>query len=350
MAGMPPKQGSQRKVYPAGRVQNFWPATMHPQQTELPPFKNQQERREAFAATLEAVRSLYADRIEPVANIVCRRVTERTGRRLNFNDMMSLVDYMDTGEVKVIHNIDGDKKRSLFVLEPVPPKFESFIDPTLLDNPYPEELWDDLRRGIDELAPNWEEVLGKRAKSRYELARFLQEQEVPSLRQYCLGELCHIIQLAVQMQLLGYKAGTLVPFDASEACTTLVSAEDRKPMKKIGPAETFVTSWDECKVIFSTLLEEKDPSGELSLSSLKARIRSRFKLELSVTVFGHTKLKTFVEDPRLADICRVKADGPNFHLVPAPGYRGLSEWEKPLADAMLAAQEPYSGSWSGEFM
>mmetsp|Transcript_99413 Transcript_99413/g.176319 ORF Transcript_99413/g.176319 Transcript_99413/m.176319 type:complete len:581 (+) Transcript_99413:130-1872(+) len=289
---------------------------------------------------LAALESLYEDRLEPSEDLVLRRLHERTGSGWSGAGLRQIatrllrVELVERGPITQVsrqnnHLVKGSvaqEQVTLYYLQPEPQGFKGFVNPSLLNDEYPAELWDEIQQHIKAGGKIWDPPEGERKMtSRYILARSVREH-IPALKAYCLGEICHIVQLAVRVHnLLGYRDGRIVPFEQSVDNAKLNSAESLQPIGLDMTSESWVTSWDEFREQLRQLLAEGKKSvmvgGEwtqgLPLSALKAVFKKVFDKTLSETALGHTKLSTLLDDPRLEDVCCVIRVGAERFIMPA---------------------------------
>jgi len=269
---------------------------------------------------LMALEGLYYDKLEPLVPTVARRMEEVSTTMLpGENGEMALPSRWPSAQLKelarstrgvVVEEKPGDCNRCRFFLKG---RKRDFVDQSSLNDPYPAEVWQEVKAAVEE--GRYE---GLNSQSRYDLALTLRET-IPILKGYKLGEVCHILHLAVNVhRLLGYREGRLVPYKASFNYEKTQNAVTMKPTAA-RRLETcpHVESWQEVCDIISELLAQTPEKG-IPLSALKERIRKQFGRELSETAMGHTKLSSFVEDPRLAMNCRLQQVGTEKFLVPAP--------------------------------
>jgi hypothetical protein len=89
-------------------------------------------------------------------------------------------------------------------------------------------------------------------------------------------------------------------------------------------------------------------AGSMPLSNVKRLFRSRFRVELSETALGHSKLSELLNDPRLQDICFVRLQGHGYVVV-HPRQHGLyiSLSSSIVKDAAHAPPEPEEGPGRG---
>lgn len=80
-----------------------------------------------------------------------------------------------------------------------------------------------------------------------------------------------------------------------------------------------MVSWEEAREFLRHLLltyRSSEPAG-ITISNLKRLFHLEFQRELSQTVLGHVRLLDLLRDPRLSDICSVRAHSNGQMLVRA---------------------------------
>lgn len=286
---------------------------------------------------LAALESLYEDRLEPCEDLVLRRLHERTGSGWSGEGLRQIasrvlrIELHERGPVApgsnqfVKKGHAAQEQITLYYLQPEPQGFKGFVNPSLLNDEYPAELWDEIQQHIKDGGAIWDAQKGPRFSSRYILARAVRDH-IPGLQAYKLGEVCHIIQLAVRVHnLLGYRNGLIVPFEQSIDNAKLNCAESLQPTGPDLTSGSWVTSWDEFREQLKELLRlgtkhvlvDGEVSQGLPLSALKAIYKKQFDKTLSETAMGHTKLSTLLDDPRLEDVCCVIRVGAERFIMPA---------------------------------
>lgn len=259
---------------------------------------------------LSATGSLYDDELKPFGRVVLKRLRERAAAEL----AKTLGLDPDTVDVATIPRIDPKRLRSIcenckllcvhlesgreysvtFVDRPF-----NFLDICSTHDPYPEELWDKMSAYFEGLGPNDIRL----PNGRYACAMALLKRNLPFLKETSLGQVCHIVQLAItQRRILGYRDGQVVPFMHSEEW---VKGQYALSQSKFGTGALPVASWEDARVCLLELLSFKSGRGLISISNVKRLFRSRFQLELSETVLGYTRLFDLLKDPRFADVCCV---------------------------------------------
>lgn len=236
--------------------------------------------RTELVTTLE---SLYEDRIKPMANYVKGRLKERSCPE---NMVKSFVElYLQHPDLFIVQNPNGgDEATTLFVKEPV--WFKGWVDIDSFEDPYDEHVWQEFAKFLD-----GEHTF---AGGRYGMARELIHRKLPFFANYSLGEVCHIVQLAIQhRRLIVYHRKMLKPIqtvlcqmspDAGPGSMDLpVEGEEIKDMD------------DLCAVLFRML--NHHPNG-VRLCRMKQMIKHEFCRKLSEMAFQCTKLiELFSQEP-----------------------------------------------------
>mmetsp|Transcript_150993 Transcript_150993/g.485237 ORF Transcript_150993/g.485237 Transcript_150993/m.485237 type:complete len:494 (+) Transcript_150993:185-1666(+) len=187
----------------------------------------------------------------------------------------------------------------------------NFIDACSSTDPYPELLWTEITAFFGSGGAGESIVL---PGGRYTAARALVAANLPFLAGRTLGEVCHIVQLAVsERQILGYFDGQVVAHDRSEAVVKMrCAALQQRPG---------LSSGARCR---SQTLPRSELAYGPSWPMLPNRpgclcrtlSDSRFQLELSDTAFGHCRVSGLLQDERLQDICALQADSSGYVVVP----------------------------------
>ncbi|KAF4722350.1 hypothetical protein FOZ63_033184, partial [Perkinsus olseni] len=288
--------------------------------------------------------SLYNDRIYPDFQSVKKRHEERyKAEPLTLDTLMHLCNQNNPD-----FSIEKAEDRPVpgFKLAHPPKSFRGFVSPTDPVDYYGPQLWEAFRTEINSLLlydPSYYTFPG----GRYGTARALKERNLRFLNGYSLGELCHIVQLAIDKEILAYgKSGSVVPFKVSSKAEKDANARDKKPTfaghrrqvpvkegsehsrrdttdpsgdhgssshhsssshlspRSESTREDFIATWGRLREVLYTLLTSTEWKHRiLLLSNLKNEIRRHFGgVVLSETALGHTKLIDMVQDPKLTDL------------------------------------------------
>merc|ERR1712137_104477 len=184
---------------------------------------------------------------------------------------------------------------------------EKFVDVYSPADTYMPEFWGRLAQLFDQLK---EALPG----GRYSCAKALVALRLPFLAEFSLGKMCHVVQVAIsQKKLLGYHNGTLVPYRLSRDMMKEQCALRQRPCGtnvSHVPSTAPLASLESVCTGLRTLLEAS--SGSLPLSNVKRLFRSRFRLELSETALGYSKLCELLQDPYFSDVCTVRLEGNGY--------------------------------------
>jgi len=235
--------------------------------------------RSMLISTLE---SLYEDRIKPMANYIKGRLKERSVPDIIVKSFEDL--YTQHPDLFEVQNPKSGEETTIYFHKP-PTWFKGWIDIDSPDDPYDESMWKELAKFLD-----GEHTF---AGGRYGMARELMQRNLAFLAPYSLGEVCHIVQLAIQhRRLIVYHRKMLKPIQ-----TVLCQLS---PDGTGGPADTAegeeIKDMDDLTmVLFRMLLHH--PSG-IRLCRMKQMIKHEFQRKLSEMAFQCTKLiELFNQEP-----------------------------------------------------
>jgi len=147
-----------------------------------------------------AVQSLYDDQVKPTIGIIRRRMQELYDADLS----CKAIEQTLVQAPGVI--LDGKTSNHTAVLVG---QEGHFVDPLDQSDPFPEDVWNVLEEVVSVAAEKQVYWRG----GRYGCAQQL--KALPILSHYTLGQVQHLVQLAIQKKLLGYKGGTLVAYELS---------------------------------------------------------------------------------------------------------------------------------------
>jgi hypothetical protein len=230
---------------------------------------------ETLRATLvSALESLYQDRIKPLANYVKGRLKERScpeGLVKNFVEV-----YASHSDLFIVQRpSQADEEVTVFLVKE-PSWFKGWVDIDSPSDPYDDVMWEALEKFLD-----GEHTF---AGGRYGMARELMQRNLPFLAAHSLGEVCHIVQLAIQhRRLIVYHRKMLKPIQT----VLQPSAAGNVGMLPTQEGEDIKDMDDLCGVLFRMLLHH--PQG-LRLCRLKQMIKHEFSRKLSEMSFQCTKL------------------------------------------------------------
>lgn len=267
---------------------------------------------------IAAVETLYVDELKPYGRILRKRLAERA---------------MSAGHGAV----DVDIKRLRSVCEACPwiyvqaeeggdwsallhGRQMAFIDVYSPQDLYPAELWISASHYFEGLDDANMVLPG----GRYSCAQALVARSLSFLAGRTLGQVCHIVQLAIsQKKLLGYLNGAVVPYGRSQSMVKERCAERQKPCTSTARGTgSDLADWEVVKNGLKEILSSlSGNTGSIPLSNVKRLFRSRFHIELSETALGHSKLSELLQDSRLRDVCSVRLQGHGYVVSPAPVHQ-----------------------------
>lgn len=316
------------------------------------------------AEVVEAVWSLYAESLKPVSRILLKRLQERatvraqpTSVNTSASEAAPLIDPVFLrGLVETCDDLHVEQESENEYSVLLRCHSGAFVDAGGSDC-YPSQLWTQAAAyfggltGAERLLPG----------GRYACARELACRAPPFLHTCSLGQVCHIVQLAISKKLLGYNDGHIVPFCASESGMKECCAALRQPVhagrgasQKLHPA-----TWDEARTYLGRLLSRAAETGPaaISLCSIKQIFRSRFQVELSETALGYCRLRELLGDPRLRDICALR-ELPSGHVLVHPAAQhtlhvtAAAQWHMPhsaAAEQQLVSRTTSASSCASSF-
>jgi len=262
---------------------------------------------------MAAVETLYVDELKPYGRILRKRLAERASAAGQGNvdvDIKRLRSVCEACPWIYVQAEDGGDWSAL--LRGRPPNFVDVYSP---QDFYPTSLW--------QAAANYFEGLDDANMvlpgGRYSCAQALVSRGLQFLQGRTLGQVCHIVQLAIsQKKLLGYLNGAVVPYGRSQSMIKERCAERQKPCTNIARGNgSDLADWEVVKRGLKEILQSLSPgTATIPLSNVKRLFRSRFHIELSETALGHSKLSELLQDPRLRDICSVRLQGHGYVVSP----------------------------------
>eukprot|EP00927_Polykrikos_kofoidii_P024121 TRINITY_DN21_c0_g1_i2.p1 TRINITY_DN21_c0_g1~~TRINITY_DN21_c0_g1_i2.p1 ORF type:complete len:752 (+),score=121.06 TRINITY_DN21_c0_g1_i2:57-2258(+) len=304
------------------------------QRRHAPPRGSKQKR--ILLPTIEeviaAVESLYVDESKPVGRLLRKRIVELDARARGTWDTATDIN-LSAGENQ-LPEVDMVQLRSLceacgrFAVEPeeggdwsvtLIGRQARFVDVYSTVDVYPEDMWAAAATYVEESGDDLALPGG-----RYSCAQALCARSLPFLQGFSLGQVCHIVQLAMtQKKILGYLSGAIVPYSRSlskvkEHCAGQHKACDNSCQEA---ADLPCASWEQARHCMGIIVEEaasrdeREGLGVVPLSCVKRLFRTQFQLELSETVLGHSKLSELLQDAKFVDICSVRLDGHGYAVT-----------------------------------
>jgi hypothetical protein len=186
---------------------------------------------------------------------------------------------------------------------------------------------------------------------RYSCAQVLASR-LPFLSPFPLGQVCHIVQLAIsQKKLLGYLNGSVVPYKHSQSMLKEQCAQRQRPSSSGGKAAGLAT-WQMLRSFLQMTFASMDGAVAecVPLSNVKRLFRTRHRVELSETALGHAKLSELMRDPRVSDLCSVRLQNHGYAVFPPQQARASAaaaaaaarHGDKGLRSPLIMRQRPKS--------
>eukprot|EP00913_Durusdinium_trenchii_P000117 g106.t1 len=222
------------------------------------------------------------DRIKPMANYIKGRLKERSVPDIIVKSFEDL--YTQHPDLFEVQNPKMGEETTIYFHKP-PSWFKGWVDIDSPDDPYDESMWKELAKFLD-----GEHTF---AGGRYGMARELMQRNLGFLAPYSLGEVCHIVQLAIQhRRLIVYHRKMLKPI---QTVLCQLSPDGNGGAADTAEGEEIKEMDDLTMVLFRMLLHH--PSG-IRLCRMKQMIKHEFQRKLSEMAFQCTKLiELFNQEP-----------------------------------------------------
>mmetsp|Transcript_24070 Transcript_24070/g.75699 ORF Transcript_24070/g.75699 Transcript_24070/m.75699 type:complete len:567 (-) Transcript_24070:807-2507(-) len=263
-----------------------------------------------MTAVLCAVETLYQDELKPYGRILRKRIAERAqaaGLGIVDIDIRQLRTVCESSPRLSVQLEEGGDWSTLFQH-----RAAAFVDVYSPQDLYTAELWHAAAVYFENLDDANMVLPG----GRYSCAQVLIARGLPFLAGRSLGQVCHIVQLAIsQKKLLGYLNGAVVPYNRSQSMVKERCAERQRPCTSAARGTSTLANWDMVRACLQEIFKGAG-SGAIPLSNVKRLFRSRFHIELSETALGHAKLSELLQDPRLHDVCKVRLQGHGYMVIP----------------------------------
>jgi len=264
---------------------------------------------------LAAVNSLYTDQLKPYGRILRKRLGER-----------GVVMWLAPGEpglhqlrtlctgsawLSIESEQGGEWSASLVGVK------ANFVDVYSPADPYAPEFWAAAACYFERLEGNAMILPG----GRFSCAQCLLARNLPFLANFSLGQVCHIVQLAIsQRKLLGYSADGIAPYAHSQSMLKDRAAAKQSACASLaaGVEDLPLATWDSVRRHLREALScaMQDGADSVPLSNIKRIFRSQFLTDLSETALGHSKLSELLQDIRLHDTCTVKLRDQGYFVIP----------------------------------
>jgi len=265
---------------------------------------------------LAAVASLYADQLKPYGRILRKRLSERgvvVGLASGEAGLGQLRILCAGSTWLKLESEQGGEWSALLVDER--PNFVDVYSPI---DAYPAEFWMAAAAYFERLEGTAMILPG----GRFSCAQCLASRNLSFLGPYTLGQVCHIVQLAIsQKKLLGYSSDGITPYAHSQSMLKDKAAAKQSACAALGGAgvgELPLATWESARQHLREALAfaMQEGADSVPLSNIKRIFRSQFQTELSETALGHSKLSELLHDVRLRDICIVKLLDQGYFVIP----------------------------------
>lgn len=248
--------------------------------------------RDMLVRTLE---SLYKDRIKPMANYVKGRLKERSSPEAVVRAFVDL--YSQHADLFRVQDNAGSEEAAVFFASE-PPWFKGWVDIDAADDPYDENMWQELKKFL--------EGGHTFAGGRYGMARELMQRNLSFLAPYSLGEVCHIVQLAIQQRkIIVYHKKMLKPMQPTLCQPAPTNGAGSLDLEEIA------TLFQLCRVLFKTL--KSHPQG-IRLDRMKQMIKEECSCRLNEMAFQCTKLIELFRQEPLKSTFALENDGKAFYV------------------------------------
>lgn len=292
---------------------------------------------DAQLAVAAAVQSLYQDQLKPYGRILRKRLDERAGaagrpapEEAGGSRLRSFCESCPSLSVQTEEGGDW------FVLARGVP--DAFVDVYDSEDGYPAEMWSALGDYLESPVGAGMSLPG----GRYSCAHELATRRLPFLAGLSLGQVCHVVQLAIsQRKLLGYLDGAVVPYCRSQSLLKQRCAE--RQLHVTAPKGAALATWDTLRGYLSEAIDRLAPGESIPLSNLKRMFRGRCRVELSETSLGHSKLSELLRDERVSDLCCVRLHNQGYVLFP-PGEASAPPSLICLADSLFGEPSGSTGA------
>lgn len=263
-----------------------------------------------------AVWSLYGDQVKPYGRILRKRLAEMALAKGLGQIEVDPCRLRQACESYPWFHVQNENAGEWACLLPGLP--ESFIDATDSNDVYPDHLWASFSSYLDSLA-QVHDAKACMPGGRYACAQELAGRQLSFFAGYTLGQICQIVQLAIsQKHYMGYCDGCLVPYAMSQSMVKEQRASQQVPIATRSSRP--LAMWPKVREVLKDVLYNAMVQKEkvVPLSNVKRIFRQQFKVELSETSLGYSKLSELLRDAYLSDLCTVELRQSGYVMIPLP--------------------------------
>jgi hypothetical protein len=279
-------------------------------------------------AVLKAVNSLYDDELRPNLGLVRRRLKELYDVLVPITELRKLIHSLVKAKIL---SVQGDPQEPVLAVRSRP--VGSFVDPMDPDVPYDTAIFQRMQVLMDAVAASDPQRLYK--GGRYGMAQQLRSMEMPELQDFSLGQVCHIVQLAISKKIVGYKkGGALVPYKLSDSCVKNSAESSDSNSVDLLPT---IKSVAELRTVLMVLWMNPEHHAGLQLSLVKDKIEQTAKRTLSEHQLGFSKLSHLFSMAELEGCCELRHEEPFQPVLCPPSLVTANGVAKPCKTAGKAS-------------
>lgn len=210
-----------------------------------------------------------------------------------------------------------------------PPEFEGWVDIDASEDPYDEVLWAEVKEYLEQSG-------GTFSGGRYGMARELHGRNLDFLAPYCLGQVCHIVQLAITTKKIVVYHKKELKTVASALTSAPSETTSRKDIQDLNQL---------CTVIFRMLARPRgrrggpDHVGGVRLDRLRPTLQDSFGLNLNEMNFQCAKLSELFKQEPLCTAFAVEQQGETWRVFNGKKHEWTDEIHQLNAKALAQEAE-----------
>lgn len=249
-----------------------------------------------------AVESLYDDRIRPVGLYVRGRLKEKGCQDSLVRNYLDLFPRFPIVFRVLKESSASQQEDTIIELVSTPSWFKGWINIDDPEDKYEESMWEQLA----EYLKSGHEFAG----GRYGMARELHGRKLPFMTNFCLGEICNIVQLAIQTRkLIVYHKKLLKTLDKAEDGGGLGG----KPVKSNGDFKNVQDLQELCLILCRLYIRRN--RTPLRLEQLRNMMQKEFSLTVSEMDYKCAKLSEVMKLEPLKSAFMLSNDNGSMRLT-----------------------------------